>query len=65
MPLFAKNYNALISRWSDLEAPAAGRNPSETAEPEARTCDLPADEPVMTPPEPPYRPWLVPGRNAI
>ena len=65
MPLLAKNYNAPICRRPDPAAPAIGRKQSETDGPVTATRDLPAHEPVMTPPEQPYRPWLVPGRDAI
>ena len=64
MPLSAKNYHAPISKRADPEAPATGRKQSATEGLEAAT-DVPAHEPVMTPPEQPYRPWLVPGRDAI
>lgn len=44
--------------------PETGRKHPKVAD-DPVMATLQFDDPVMTPPEQPHRPWLVPGRDAI
>jgi hypothetical protein len=65
MSLFPANYNALNTRWADLKKPEPDQKYFDIEDAGAPTPAPPLDEPMMTPPEQPHRPWIVPGRDAI